>query len=181
MNMTVRMLRQCGVALMLLTTGLQAIPQQTAGRYTVEIVVFRTDGDASGEDGAAAAPLRSTAGDIMPTPVPGRRLAGAVAKLRSAGGYRILAHTAWSQVPAAWNSRRGVSVEQLGINTSGISGNVVLERGQYLHLGVDLKVEDGGRSFVLADLRRVKLDEAQYFDHPQLGVIALVTSGGAAP
>lgn len=168
--------------MVLLAASLQAVPQQqAAGRYTIEIVVFRADGDASGEDGGAATPLRSTSGDIMPTAVAGRRLAGAVTRLRNAGGYRILAHTAWSQAPAAWNSRRGVSVEQLGLNTPGLSGNIVLERGQYLHLGVDLKVEDGGRSLVLADLRRVKLDEALYFDHPQLGVIALVSSGGPAP
>lgn len=181
MNIKFRLLRPGVAALMLLAVSLQAVPQQqTTGRYTIEIVVFRADGDASGEDGGAATPLRSTSGDIMPTAVAGRRLASAVTRLRNAAGYRILAHTAWSQAPATWNSRRGVSVEQLGLNTPGLSGNVVLERGQYLHLGVDLKVEDGGRSLVLADLRRVKLDEALYFDHPQLGVIALVSSGGAA-
>lgn len=180
MNISFRALRRYAVALALLTVGLQAVPQQASDRYTVEIVVFRADGDTTGEDGAAAAALRSTAGDIMPTAVSGRRLAGAVARLRGAGGYRVLAHTAWAQTPATWNSRRGVSVEQLGLNVPGLSGNVVLERGQYLHLGVDLKVEDGGRSFVLAELRRVKPDEAQYFDHPQLGVIALVTRGGPA-
>jgi hypothetical protein len=181
MKMMFRSLCRGGVALMLLAASLQAVPQQATGRYTVEILVFRADAGTSGEDGAAAAPLRSTAGDIMPVAVPGRRLAGAAAKLRSAG-YRILAHTAWSQMPAAWNSRRGVSVEQLGVTMPGLSGNVVLERGQFLHLGLDLKVEEGGRSYVLADLQQVKkLGEAQYFDHPQLGAIALVTSGGPAP
>jgi hypothetical protein len=84
-------------------------------------------------------------------------------------------------MPAAWNSRRGVPIEQLGVNAPGITGNVVLERGQFVHLGLDLKIEDGGRSFVLAELRQVKLDEALYFDHPQLGVIALVTRSAATP
>lgn len=181
MNTLLRPLRLCSLVLTLLAMSLPAIPQQAVGRYTVEIVVFRLDGDSSGEDGAAAAPLRSSVGDIMPTPVTSRRLAAAASKLRSAGGYRILVHTAWSQTPAAWNSRRGVSIEQLGINAPGLSGNVVLERGQFVHLGLDLKVEDGGRSFVLAELRQVKLDEALYFDHPQLGVIALVTRSAATP
>ncbi len=99
MNTLLRPLRLCGLALTLLAMSLPAIPQQAAGRYTVEILVFRIDGDSSGEDGAAAAPLRSSVGEIMPTPVAGRRLAGAASKLRSAGGYRILAHTAWSQTP----------------------------------------------------------------------------------
>ena len=105
-----------------------------------------------------------------------RRLAAAASKLRGAGGYRVLAHVAWTQPPAAWNSRRGVPVGELGINVPGLSGNVILERGQYLHLGFDLKLEEEGRSLQLADLRRVKVDEAQYFDHPQLGIVALVTS-----
>src|SRR4051812_49333605 len=124
MKCTYRSLRRFGLALMLLATSLQTIPQQAAspqaaGRYTVEIVVFRAEGDGNGEDGAAAAPLRSTTGDIMPTAVTSRHLAAAVAKLRGAGGYRILAHTAWSQTPAAWNSRRGVSLADLGVNTPG--------------------------------------------------------------
>ena len=173
-------LRRFGLGLALLGASLQAIPQQAAARYTVEIVVFSASA-AGAEDGTAAAPLRSTAGDIMPTAVTSRKLASAAAKLRSAG-YRILAHTAWSQAPAAWNSRRGISVEQLGINTPGLSGNVVLERGQYLHLGLDLKVDEGGRGLVLADLQQVKkLGDALYFDHPQLGAIALVTAGSATP
>ena len=79
-------------------------------------------------------------------------------------------------------ARRGVSVDQLGISAPGLTGNVVLERGQYLHLGLDLKVEEGGRGLVLADLQQVKkLGDALYFDHPQLGAIALVTAGTATP
>jgi hypothetical protein len=180
MNMLFNPLRRYVLGLALLAASVQAVPQQATPRYTVEIVVFSANAT-SGEDGTAATPLRSTAGDIMPTIVTSRKLASAAAKLRSAG-YRILAHTAWSQAPATWKSRRGISVEQLGIDTPGLTGNVVLERGQYLHLGLDLKVEEGGRGLVLADLQQVKkLGDALYFDHPQLGAIALVTAGTATP
>ena len=166
------------LGLALLATCLPALPQQ-ATRYTVEIIVFRVDGDTSGEDPAAAPTLRSTSsGEPAATPVASRRLASAASRLRSGGGYRILAHTAWTQPAAGWNSRRGVSLAQLGVNVPGLAGNVVLERGQFLHLGFDLKLEDAGRTAQLAEIRRVKPDEAQYYDNPQLGVIALVTSGG---
>jgi hypothetical protein len=165
------------LGLALLATCLPALPQQ-ATRYTVEIVVFRVDGDTSGEDPAAAPPLRSTAsGELATTPVTSRRLASAASRLRAGSGYRILAHTAWSQPAAGWNSRRGVSLAQLGVNVPGLTGNVVLERGQFLHLGFDLKLDDAGKAMQLAEIRRVKPDETQYFDNPQLGVIALVTSG----
>ena len=171
------MLRAASLGLALLATSLPALPQQ-ATRYTVEIVVFRVDGDTSGEDPAAAPSLRSSAStDLATTAVTSRKLASAASRLRSGGGYRIIAHTAWSQTAAGWNSRRGVSLSQLGVNVPGLTGNVVLERGQFLHLGFDLKLEDAGKAVQLAEIRRVKPDEAQYFDNPQLGVIALVTSG----
>jgi hypothetical protein len=171
------LLRAPLLGLALLATCLPALPQQ-ATRYTVEIVVFRVDADPSGEDPAAAASLRSSAStELATTPVTSRRLASAASRLRTGGGYRILAHTAWSQSAAGWNSRRGVSLAQLGVNVPGLTGNVVLERGQFLHLGFDLKLEDAGKTAQLAEIRRVKPDEAQYFDNPQLGVIALVTTG----
>lgn len=171
------LLRAPLLGIALLATSLPALPQQ-ATRYTIEIVVFRADGDTSGEDASAAPTLRSSASaELATTPVTTRRLASAASRLRAGNGYRILAHTAWTQSAAGWNSRRGVSLSQLGINVPGLSGNVVLERGQFLHLGFDLKLDDAGKSIQLAEVRRVKPDEAQYFDNPQLGVIALVTTG----
>jgi hypothetical protein len=175
--MNKRLARICCLALAL-AASLPAIPQ-TPARYNIEFVLFRNDADRSGQDGSATASLRSTETDLPVTLIPAasRRLGTAASKLRSAGGYRVLAHVAWTQPPAAWNSRRGVPVSALGLNVPGLSGNVILERGQYLHLGFDLKYQEGERSLQLAEVQRVKLDEAQYFDHPQLGIIALVTAG----
>jgi hypothetical protein len=165
------------MALSLLLVCLPAVPQQP-GRYTIEIIVFRAEGDASGEDAAAAPSLRSSSDtELTVTPAAGRRLASAASRLRGGGGYRVLAHAAWSQPPAGWNSRRGISLAQAGINVPGLTGNVVLERGQYLHLGFDLRLEENGQAIQLAEIRRVKPDESTYFDNPQLGVIALVTAG----
>jgi Peptidoglycan-binding protein, CsiV len=172
------LLRAPLLGLTLLATCLPALPQQATSRYTLEIIVFRIDGDTSGEDPSAAPTLRSSAStELSTTPVTSRKLASAASRLRAGSGYRILAHTAWSQPAAGWNSRRGVSLSQLGVNVPGLTGNIVLERGQFLHLGFDLKLEDAGKVAQLAEIRRVKPDEAQYFDNPQLGVIALVTSG----
>lgn len=166
------------LGLALLATSLPALPQQSS-RFTVEIIIFRIDGDTSGEDPSAAVALKSTtAGGPSVSPVATRRLASAASKLRAAGGYRVLAHTAWSQAASGWNSRRGVSLSQLGVNVPGLSGTVILERGQFLHLGFELKLEEAGKTVALAEIRRVKPDETQYYDNPQLGVIALVTSGG---
>lgn len=156
----------------LLAAATPALPQAAAApRFTVEILVFRSGDEAALEPGASSS--GNAGADVAATPVATSRLGGAASKLRTGGGYRVLAHSAWTQGPAAWNSRRGVSARELGL--PGIEGKVILERGQYLHLGVDLTIDDGGRRYRINEVRRVKPDEVQYFDHPAVGVIAVVT------
>ncbi len=53
-----------------------------------------------------------------------------------------------------------------------------LERGQYLHLGMNLTLTGQGGTWRMNELRRVKFNERQYFDHPAFGVIALVSPPG---
>jgi hypothetical protein len=173
--------RICAAALAALAlAGWPAHPQQSAPtRYTVEILVFRGGGGGGSEDlSASTSGIGATTGSIASAPDTQRRLGDAAARLRATAGYRVIAHTAWVQSPAAWNSRRGISAEQLGLANAGITGTVVLERGQYLHLGFDLHISDGNRSYTLAELRRVRPNERQYFDHPAVGIIALVTTTG---
>jgi hypothetical protein len=164
-------------SLLTLCTG-SALPQ-SPGLYTVEIVVFRNAGDAAalpapGAPGVAPAPAPS--GDIEATPVSASKLVGATAKLRNrSSGFRVLAHAAWTQAPAGWNSRRGVSTSQLGF-AEGITGKVILERGQYLHFGVDLTIEDGGKRYRMEEVRQVKPNQIHYLDHPSVGVLAIVTA-----
>ncbi len=166
-----------GTLLALCTGG--ALPQSPAF-YTVEIVVFRNGADAAALPNAAApnaaAPAPAVANDIEATPVAASKLVSATAKLRNrSSGFRVLAHSAWTQAPAGWNSRRGVSAAQLGLG-DGISGKVILERGQYLHFGVDLTIEDGGKRYRIEEVRQVKPNQIHYLDHPSVGVLAIVTA-----
>jgi hypothetical protein len=161
-----------------------AVPQQQPNRYTVEIIVFRTEATAP----ATPAPMpdlangtsSSTSGsnDMEITPATVRRLVGAAQKLRNTPGLKVLAHKAWTQAPAGWNSGRGVTAAKLGLTSAGVSGRITLERGQYLHVRFDLAVDEGGQRFQLSELRRIKADEIHYFDHPAVGVVAIVTGGG---
>jgi hypothetical protein len=167
---------------LLLIAGSAAIPQQAAARYTVEIVVFR---NASETGGLAGAPLPASADDgVEITPATARKLTEAARRLRGAGGFRILAQTAWTQAPVGCSNAtcrsvlRGPSATQLALDRAGISGKVVLQRGDSLHLGVDLTIDDGGRRYRITEVRPVKVDQPQYFDHPALGVLAVVTAGG---
>jgi hypothetical protein len=51
---------------------------------------------------------------------------------------------------------------------------VYLERSTYLHLGMTLTMSDSG-TYTIDEMRSVKYNEKQYFDHPAFGVIALVS------
>jgi hypothetical protein len=53
---------------------------------------------------------------------------------------------------------------------------VRLERGQYLHLGFNLSwAAAGGTHYTLAQMRRVKPGDRQYYDHPAFAAIAQIT------
>jgi hypothetical protein len=169
--------------LLLLASG-SAVPQAAATRYTVEIVVFRN----SGQIGALPAGTQAEAvadDGVEMTASTSRKLGGAASKLKSSG-VKILAHTAWTQAPvgcvneACRNALRGVSAEQLGLTRLGITGKVGLQRGTNLNLGVDLTVEDGGRRYRIREIRKLEVrqlraEQPQYFDHPAIGVLAVVS------
>jgi hypothetical protein len=177
------MAARAAVAMLLLGSS-AAIPQTAANRYTIEFLVFRTASQTAGLPGGAPAVAVPDDGVEM-TPSTARRLTDAAARLRSTAGYRVLAHTAFAQVPtscardACRNSLRGVSAAQLGLARAGISGKVGLQRGESLHLGIDLTIDDGGRRYRIQEVRQLrKADQPQYFDHPAVGVIAVITPGG---
>ena len=160
----------------------------TASTYTIEVIVFRNNGAReAGVDGTP--PLRGAEESDTPsaaaqsgrfiaaTPASRLRLAGLRQKM-SAGGYRVLAHAGWTQTASSWGSRAGIPLETLGVAVPGLSGNFLLERGSLLHFGMNLRYEpDESTVHELSELRRVRFEERQYYDHPGIGVIAVVTSG----
>lgn len=166
-------LRLLPAALLLL--AMPALPQSQPARYDVEVLIFR-NGDMGPSLRANGLPDAS----IEATPTDATRLTSAASRLRAAADFRVLAHGAWTQAPAAWNSRRGVSTDQAGLTATGLTGSVILERGQYLHLGFDLRYQEDGREVVLNEVRRVKVNERNYFDHAGIGIIAIVTPSSAS-
>jgi hypothetical protein len=179
MNSTSGILRRLALATVLLALALPALPQAAAG-YTVEIIVFRNSSDEGALADSAARPMVMMGDDVTATPVSSRKLGGSVSRLNN-GGLRVLGHAAWQQAPTAFPQsttaltlRRGVSSTRLG--APGVTGKVIFERGQYLHLGVDLLVEDRGKRYRISEVRQAKADEIHYFDHPAIGVLAIFSS-----
>jgi hypothetical protein len=161
-----------------------------ASVYNVEVIIFRMSGPREGESGVApprTASGESTAGSaggvtqaarfVSMLPAARLQLTGARQRLATAG-YRVLAHTGWAQTASSWGSRSGLPLERLGIAVPGLSGSFFLERGALLHLGMNLRyVTETGAVHPLSEIRRVRFNEKNYYDHPGIAVIAVVTPG----
>jgi Peptidoglycan-binding protein, CsiV len=197
-----------GLAVLIaLVPWLPATSQQPAApvvpAYNIELIIFRATSALGGpenwgaEAGARNFSSDSNAGEsgtgdasqvghfLNMLPDSQYQLGDIEKRLRASGGYAPLAHVAWSQTASAWGSRAGFALQRLGIDIPGMTGTVVLERGQYLHLGMTLAYTPAsspgglgaapGTTFTLNEGRRVRFNERTYFDHPAFGVIALVT------
>ncbi len=157
-------------------------PQATL--YAVELIVFRESAIGRAEDWNAAPTPRgfgsaSTGGGtpqvlrVLPPDV--YRLASVEKTLRGSGAWRPIAHAAWIQTAANWGTHIGLALPGLGVNAPGLSGLVYLERGTYLHLGLELTLQAADGAYTIDEMRSVRYNERQYFDHPAFGVIALVS------
>lgn len=161
--------------------------------YNVELIVFRNSGGGGGgedfsspgarasltgrsnDDGAANAAQVGRLLGILPAAQ--LQLTAEASRLRSAG-YAVLAHLGWTQTASSWGSRAGFTLARLGAAVADPSGLVYLERGSYLHLGMNLRYG----SYQINEMRRVKFYEKNYYDNPGFGVIALITpTQGARP
>jgi hypothetical protein len=126
------------------------------------------------------------------TPTDEFTLDEAFARLRRSSAYRPLAHAAWIQPGLEEGRSQPVSLTLLtqvrrvqsgsrpaadaGVLPEPLTGDVTLHRNRFLHLGLDLALtdEDGAR-YELRGSRRIRSGEINFFDAPELGVIALVT------
>jgi hypothetical protein len=176
-----------------LVFAVPALPQATSAAlpnaYRVEIVIFRNDNLKTDENLDAPAEGRGFADGNSNGQPPkvikilgpeSAQLGGIANKLRSSG-YRVLGHAIWLQTSTNWPAHLGVDLADVGIASPELSGQIFIERGTLLHMGVNITLATaGGPTYRLSELRRVKFNENQYFDHPAMGVIAIVSQAGKA-
>jgi hypothetical protein len=162
-----------------------AAPGGTAPLYGVEIIIFRMSSPGADEDWDAPIAGRgfgssANKGGLAPTVVKilspaDYRLTSLEATLKSSGTWRPIAHAAWIQTAANWGTHTGFTLSDLGINVPGLSGTVYLERAPiYIHLGFEVQLQSGP-TYTIRDMRSVKYNDKQYFDHPAFGILAMVT------
>jgi hypothetical protein len=159
--------------------------QTSAPLYGVEIIVFRSSSVSGGEDWEAVPPGRgfgssATRGGATPQVLrvlaaSDYRLGTIEATLKASGAWRPIAHAAWIQTAANWGTHSGIALTDVGINVPELGGMVYLERAPiYLHLGFDVHLS-AGTTYTIKEMRTVRYNDKQYFDHPAFGIIALVT------
>lgn len=98
--------------------------------------------------------------------------------LRRSRNYRPLAHFGWTQPGFARDSAPSISIDDFVPASSGVTGEIALSRGRYLHLTLNLAFsppEGSGERYLLRQSRRMRSNERHYIDHPKFGVIAVIT------
>ena len=185
-------LSMLALSALLVLVAAAPMPATAAGNsgYVVEILVFRAITPPAGEDLSATpegrgfnGPSSAVSGAGGDNSVPGvlrmldasqMQLGSMASKLRASHEWTVIAHAAWVQTATEWPRHDGLSLQQLGINANGLTGNIYVEHGQYLHLGLDLRLGDSP-GWALRELRKIRFNEKNYFDHPGFGVIAIVS------
>ncbi len=174
-----------------------AAPSAHRRAYYIEIVIFRTlvalgsPEDWTAETGMAPTvtggetATGSNVGQLLDLVPPSQyRLRPIAAILRGSRDYHVVAHAAWEQTASDWGTNAGFTLQQLGIDVPGLTGEVYFERGAFLHLGMTLDYAIAhppaglgaapGTTFVLSEMRRVRFYQRNYYDNPAFGIIALV-------
>lgn len=190
-------------------------------RYTVEVIIFRYAEDVAGGgelflpdepeplpvEGEPTTPETLPADEAVPLPDPELvllagddfQLSEAYGRLERLDAYEPVMHFGWTQIAFEQEQTEAAPLYRFGRPPTDLDGTLMLYRGRYLHLVVDLQLRkpasnpparatSGFRGFGtrpaepmlptfyrIQESRIVKNGELRYFDHPKFGVLARVS------
>ena len=126
----------------------------------------------------------------IPANPDGLLLAGMVSKIERIPAYELLSYLNWAQVAPDVTVAQAMDLEEIGADIGLLTGSVELHERRYLHLSLEVLLTDPATAPdssllgpfsgpvtlpALKDSRRIRLEDVQYFDQPQFGVIAVVS------
>ncbi len=178
---------------LLLLTLLTAGPALAAKSYDVEVIVFeRTSGnEVAGEQWPddpgrpaleKASSLNDGSGAYSVLPKSRWRLSREATRIGSAGGMKLLLHTAWRQPAVGRDETKSIHLHS---SVTPLEGTVKVSVERYLHADLDLLLNNksGGSYFSssrggyrLQESRRMRSGEVHYFDHPMMGALVLISA-----
>jgi hypothetical protein len=154
-------------------------PEEKESQFEIELLVFEQrfphllgDEQLAEERRGRAASERSVAVEPAATGTP--RLAAMAEQLARDPHYRVLAHERWLQPSEPRSVAAPRRIHGTG-HESEVDGSVRFYATRFLHLDANLTLRADGRSYQLAELRRLRLNDLHYFDHPRFGMLARVS------
>jgi hypothetical protein len=189
------------------------IEEQEIRRYTVEIIVFKYAEDVSSgsevflgdkiefdEDELEILELRPfrSVGDFKPLPdiefvlleEEDYQLTEALGRLQRLDAYEPIMHFGWTQATWPEEQTEPLSLYRFATPPADLHGSLTLYLSRYLHLVVDLQLDNpvaspldystiqpqrGPVRYIINENRILKNGELRYYDHPKFGVLAKVT------
>jgi hypothetical protein len=105
------------------------------------------------------------------------KLQNIAAALQRGKAYQLLGHIGWTQPGYPMEMAPKVDLANYLPPGGAITGSIALARGRYLHLSANVIYQSPqGQRFVLREQRRIQRSaDKHYLDHPQFGVIAVIT------
>ena len=87
----------------------------------------------------------------------------------------MLAHHRWLQAaePKAAAKARRIQANA-GARPGELDGTIRFYSSRFLHLDANLVFRQDGRNYRLNELRRMRIQDVHYFDHPRLSMLARV-------
>ncbi len=166
------------LTLLVLVAAPAVAEEETDPEFDVEIIVFRhlnpddSELQVEREEEDSTEIRRRRFASLAPDQL---RLGTINQELLGSRDWSPVLHYGWRQPVAGRDDAAVVSVagNRRGAYASG-TVRVSLER--FLRLELDLEMDPGsGTSYRLEQARRMRSGEVHYFDHPQFGVIALIS------
>lgn len=123
------------------------------------------------------------------------RLNAAADRLRRLSAYDVIDHLAWTEVASEITAAPEIALRELGLDESRAHGTVKFYKKRYPHLSLNVHLgasppqqpvafsafrDAPVAQPTISDSRRVRPGKLTYFDQPEFGVIALVTSTASA-
>lgn len=170
--------RLLAATLLLLTPALAA-PEEKETQYEVELLVFEQRfpqylGDELLPDDL---PANEMVGSSVPIEPPGNgasRLAAIAEQIEHDPQYRILVHERWLQRSEPKTEAKPRRIRGVGPD-SAVDGSVRFYTTRFLHVEANLTLRVDSRDYYLNELRRLRLNELHYFDHPRFGMLARIS------
>lgn len=165
--------------LALLATSLAAEEAPAPPQFDIELIVFRhltpDDSELQVERNEEDEEQRIRRRRFPPLAPEELRLGNISQKLLRSRDWSPILHYGWRQPVEGREDAPAVSVA--GNRRGGYAaGTVRVSLERFLRLELDLQMDPGtGISYTLQQARRLRSGQIHYFDHPQFGVIALIS------